>query len=64
MLKVLVVDDEMFVRKGLVMETDWKALGFVVAAEAENGLEALMASSKIPAGSDHLRYPYAENDRA
>lgn len=46
MLKVLVVDDEMFVRKGLVMETDWKALGFVVAAEAENGLEALDAVHK------------------
>lgn len=46
MLKVLVVDDEMFVRKGLVMETDWAALGFVVAAEAENGLEALEAVHK------------------
>ncbi len=46
MLKVLVVDDEMFVRKGLVMETDWASLGFVVAAEAENGLEALDAVHK------------------
>lgn len=46
MLKVLVVDDEKFVRKGIVMETDWAALGFVVAAEAENGLEALDAVHK------------------
>lgn len=46
MLKVLVVDDEMFVRKGLVMETDWASLGFAVVAEAENGLEALEAVHK------------------
>lgn len=46
MLKVLVIDDETFVRKGLVMETDWAALGFVVAGEAENGLEGLDAVHK------------------
>lgn len=43
MLKVLVVDDEHFVRKGIVLETDWNALGCEVVAEAENGLEALEA---------------------
>lgn len=26
MLKVLVIDDEVFVRKGIVMETDWASL--------------------------------------
>lgn len=46
MLKVLVVDDEVFVRKGIVLETDWAALGFEVAAEAKNGLEGLDAVHK------------------
>ena len=43
MLKVLVVDDEAFVRRGIVMETDWDSLGCVVVAEAGNGLEGIMA---------------------
>lgn len=47
MLKVLVVDDERFARRGIVMETDWASLGCLVAAEAENGLEALEAVHKV-----------------
>ena len=27
MYKVIVIDDEMLVRRGIVMETDWQALG-------------------------------------
>lgn len=46
MLKVLVVDDEMLVRKGIVMETDWGALGCAVVAEAENGMEGIEAAHK------------------
>ena len=46
MLKVLVVDDEMFVRTGIVMETDWAALGCEVVAEAANGEEGLEAARK------------------
>lgn len=46
MLKVLVIDDEMFVRKGIVMETDWAALGCEVVAEAANGEEGLEAAHK------------------
>ncbi len=34
------------VRKGIVMETDWNALGCMVVAEAENGLEGLEAAKK------------------
>ena len=47
MLKVLVVDDEFFVRRGIVMETDWAALDCVVVAEASNGEEALEAVHKF-----------------
>lgn len=46
MLKVLVIDDEVFVRKGIVMETDWASLGCMVAGEAANGLEGLEACHK------------------
>lgn len=46
MLKVLVVDDELFVRKGIVLETDWTALGCMVVAEAGNGQEGLDAAHK------------------
>lgn len=37
------VDEEHFVRKGIVLETDWSAPGCGVVAEAENGYEALEA---------------------
>lgn len=46
MLKVLVVDDEILVRRGIVMETDWNALGCMVVAEGANGLEGLEAAEK------------------
>lgn len=46
MLKVLVVDDEILVRNGIVMETDWNALGCMVVAEGANGLEGLEAARK------------------
>lgn len=46
MIKVLVVDDEEVVRRGIVMETDWKKLDCAVIAEAENGEEGLEAARK------------------
>lgn len=46
MLKVLVVDDEAYVRKGIVMETDWAALDCMVVGEAENGRAGLTAAQK------------------
>ena len=39
MYKVIVIDDEMLVRRGIVMETDWQGLNCVVVAEAGNGIE-------------------------
>ncbi|MFC0214462.1 response regulator [Paenibacillus chartarius] len=41
MYKVMIVDDEMFVRKGLMNLIDWASLGYEICAEAENGQEAL-----------------------
>ncbi|MCC8047856.1 MAG: response regulator [Oscillospiraceae bacterium] len=43
MLKVLVVEDEEMIRRGIVFAVDWSALGCVVVGEAANGAEALEA---------------------
>lgn len=43
MLKVLVVDDEVLVRRGIVLGIDWAARGCVLAGEAANGEEGLAA---------------------
>lgn len=40
-MKVLIVDDEILVRKGLVMSIPWDSLGFLQIFEASNGREAL-----------------------
>ena len=41
MLKVLVVDDEPLMRKGIISKIDWEGLGLECAGEARDGLEAL-----------------------
>ena len=43
MLKVLVVDDETVVRRGIVLGVDWAAMGCVIVGEAANGLEGIQA---------------------
>jgi two-component system, response regulator YesN len=43
LLKVLLVDDEMFVRKGLSSLIHWESLGYMICGEAENGEEAIAA---------------------
>lgn len=45
MKRVMIVDDEIIVRKGLESLMDWHAHGYAVVAEAESGDEAL---EKIP----------------
>ena len=47
MLKVLVVEDEELIRKGIVLAVDWAALGCVVVGEAANGEEALSAAERL-----------------
>lgn len=44
MLRILVVDDETTVRKGIILGVDWAALDCTVVGEAANGLEALEAA--------------------
>ena len=47
MLKVLVVEDEEMIRRGIVLAVDWAALDCVVAGEAANGEEALEAVERL-----------------
>ena len=50
MLKVLVVDDESTVRRGIILGVDWAAMGCLVAGEAANGLEGLAAVERYNPG--------------
>ncbi|MDQ6417852.1 response regulator [Paenibacillus sp. LHD-117] len=42
MYTVIIVDDEKFVRKGLIKMLDWESSGFQVIDEAEDGEDALI----------------------
>ncbi len=49
MIKVLIVDDEKYVRMGIKGDTDWSLIGCEVVGEASNGEEALeVAESTRP----------------
>lgn len=41
LLKVLLVDDEPFIRKGLIALIDWESEGYYIAGEASNGANAI-----------------------
>ncbi|ALS29881.1 two-component system response regulator [Paenibacillus sp. 32O-W] len=47
MYKVLLVDDEVFVRKGLINLIDWRSLGFEICGEADNGADALEMMKRL-----------------
>ena len=50
MMRVMVVEDEEMIRKGIVMAVDWAALDCIVVGEAANGEQALASrrlSSRI-----------------
>ena len=49
MYKMVLVDDEHFVRKGLLYFLDWKSLGFEIVADFEDGKDALAFLSQNPA---------------
>ena len=41
MYKVMIVDDELFAREGMVHDINWNSLDFTVCAVAKDGLQAL-----------------------
>lgn len=47
MLRVLVVEDEEMIRKGIVLTVDWTALDCVVVGEAANGAQGLEAARRL-----------------
>ncbi|MWC30973.1 response regulator [Paenibacillus sp. MMS18-CY102] len=47
MYRVLLVDDEIDVREGLVQEIDWEANGFTIVGTAENGKEAMEMADRL-----------------
>jgi two-component system, response regulator YesN len=47
MYKLILVDDEEEVRKGILKKIDWEAYGFEIAGEAENGVEALEIAERV-----------------
>ena len=46
MYRVLIVDDEIFVRMGLKASIDWEKYDFELIGEASNGVQALDIISK------------------
>ena len=48
LLKVLLVDDEPFITKGLAVLVDWNALGFAIEGAVSNGRQALTFLKKHP----------------
>lgn len=45
--KVLIVDDEMLIRQGIINYIDWEQEGFQIVAEASNGKEALQMMAEF-----------------
>lgn len=41
--KVVIVEDELMARKGIILTVDWKSMGCIVVAEASNGIEGIKA---------------------
>lgn len=46
MIKILLVDDEPFIRKGIQILIDWEKYGYEIVAEASNGVEAIKELEK------------------
>lgn len=41
MYKLVIVEDEAILRKSIIKKIDWEKCGFIVAGEAENGIDAI-----------------------
>jgi two-component system response regulator YesN len=49
MYKLILVDDEEEVRKGILEKIEWEKYGFEIAGEAENGIDALEMAERVMA---------------
>lgn len=50
MYRLIVVDDEEEVRKGIIEKIEWNKYGFEIVGEAENGIEAIDVVEKNSSG--------------
>lgn len=41
MYSVVIADDEQFIREAIILQVDWKSMGFTIVGEADNGADAL-----------------------
>ena len=63
MTKLLIVDDEPYIRHGLRHTIHWEEHGIEIVGEATNGEEALKTAIATPARHYYHRYPNAGNER-
>lgn len=65
MIRVMIVEDEAVIRLGLIHCIRWKSLGFMLAAEAENGRQALelLDSTPIDLLITDMRMPECDGQR-
>ncbi len=47
MKRILIVEDEEMIRKGIILTVDWQSLGCTVVGEAANGEEGLAAADRL-----------------
>ncbi|WP_445486767.1 response regulator transcription factor [Niallia sp. 03133] len=59
MKKVIIIDDEVQIRKGLRMKVNWENLGLEIVGEASNGLEAFsfLKENKVDIAITDVRMP-------
>ena len=55
MYKVLVVEDEELIRKGIVLTVDWPSIDCMVVGEAANGEEGLEAAERLKQNGKNRR---------
>ena len=60
--RIILVDDEEEVRKGIIRKIDWETLGFQVVGDAENGEEALEMIEQLEPDMvmTDIRMPYMD----
>ncbi|WKK99911.1 hypothetical protein Q0F98_21725 [Paenibacillus amylolyticus] len=56
MINVLIVDDEPFIRQGLLLLIDWESYGFQICGQASNGMKALECITRYAARSGDFRH--------
>ena len=61
MYKVVVVEDESMVRKGIILTIDWSALDCVVVGDAANGEEGVELVDRLK--PDNAPHGWGRNDR-